>query len=55
MLEMVQRSEKLEPSAVQEVIRGMESGWQFEKKAQTQTLEKAARYFLAVDFTTVDL
>jgi L-fucose isomerase-like protein len=53
MLEMVQRSEKLDPSAVQEVIRDMEKNWQFQKKAQAQTLEKAARYFLAVrDITT---
>jgi len=53
MLEMVQRSEKLDPSAVQEVIRDMETNWQFENKAQAQTLEKAARYFLAVrDITT---
>jgi L-arabinose isomerase len=48
MLEMVQRSEKLDRSAVDEVIRDMEANWQFEKKAQKQTLEKAARYFLAV-------
>jgi L-fucose isomerase-like protein len=48
MLEMVQRSEKLDPSQVEEVIREMEKNWQFEKKAQKQTLEKAARYFLAV-------
>jgi L-arabinose isomerase len=48
MLEMVQRADRLEPSRVEEVIRTMEKNWQFEKKAQSQTLEKAARYFLAV-------
>ena len=53
MLEMVQRSERLDPSAVQTVIREMETNWQFESKAKRQTLEKAARYFLAVrDITT---
>jgi len=53
MLEMVQRSEKVDPSEVEEVIQAMEKNWQFEKKAQRQTLQKAARYFLAVrDITT---
>jgi L-fucose isomerase-like protein len=54
MLEMVQRSDRLDPAAVQEVIRGMESGWQFEKKAKRETLEKAARYFLAVRDITAE-
>ncbi len=48
MLEVVQRSEKLDPADVDKVIQDMETNWQFEKKAQKQTLEKAARYFLAV-------
>jgi L-fucose isomerase-like protein len=53
MLEMVQRSEKLEPARVDAVIREMEKNWHFQSKAQAQTLEKAARYFLAVrDITT---
>ena len=54
MLEMVQRSEKLQPSEVDAVIREMEKNWHFEKKAQAQTLEKAARYFLAVRDITAE-
>jgi len=54
MLEMVQRSEKVDPSEVQEVIRAMEKNWRFEKKAQRQTLEKAARYFLALQDITME-
>jgi L-fucose isomerase-like protein len=54
MLEMVQRSEKLQPSEVEAVIREMEKNWHFEKKAQAQTLDKAARYFLAVRDITAE-
>jgi L-fucose isomerase-like protein len=54
MLEMVQRSEKLQPSEVDAVIREMGKNWHFEKEAQAQTLEKAARYFLAVRDITAE-
>jgi L-fucose isomerase-like protein len=54
MLEMVQRSEKLDPAEVDKVVRSMETNWQFEKKAQAETLEKAARYFLAVRDITAE-
>jgi hypothetical protein len=48
MLEMVQRSEKLEPAAVQEVVAGMARRWKFLKPAEPATLEKGARYYLAL-------
>jgi L-fucose isomerase-like protein len=54
MLEMVQRAEKLEKSEVEKVIQRMQKNWQFEKPAEEQTLEKAARYFLAVRDQTVE-
>ncbi len=48
MLEMVQRSEKLEPAAVQEVVTGLARRWKFLKPAEPATLEKGARYYLAL-------
>ena len=48
MLEMVQRSEKLEPAAVQEAVAGLARRWKFLKPAEPATLEKGARYYLAL-------
>ncbi len=54
MLEMVQRAEKLKADDVEKVVQAMEKNWQFEKPVQKWTLEKAARYFLAVRDKTVE-
>jgi L-fucose isomerase-like protein len=48
MLEMVQRAEKLEPEAVREVVAGLSKRWKFLKAAEPATLEKGARYYLAL-------
>jgi len=48
MLEMVQRAEKLEPAAVREVVAGLARRWKFLKPAEPATLEKGARYYLAL-------
>jgi L-fucose isomerase-like protein len=48
MLEMVQRAEKLEPAAIQEVVAGLGKRWKFLKPAEPATLEKGARYYLAL-------
>jgi L-fucose isomerase-like protein len=48
MLEMVQRAEKLEAAEVQEVVAGLSKRWKFLKPAEPETLEKGARYYLAL-------
>ena len=48
MLEMVQASEKLEPAAVREAVAGLSKRWKFLKPAEPATLEKGARYYLAL-------
>jgi L-fucose isomerase-like protein len=48
MLEMVQRAEKLEPAAIQEVVAGLGKRWKFLKPAEPATLQKGARYYLAL-------
>jgi L-fucose isomerase-like protein len=54
MLEMVRRSEGVDASRVGKVIQSMEANWKFAGKAQQETLERAARYFLAVQDITVE-
>ena len=48
MLDMVQRSEKVAPEDVQAVLEKVHRTWTFEKPAEAATLEKSARYYLAI-------
>jgi L-fucose isomerase-like protein len=48
MLEMVQRSEQAKPEAVREVLERARKRWKFLKPAEPSTLEKGARYYLAL-------
>jgi len=47
-LEMVQRAEHVALVAVQAVVERVQLEWIFEKSPEPQTLEKSARYFLAL-------
>ena len=48
MLDMVQRAERVAATDVQAVVDKVNRTWIFEKPAEPQTLEKSARYFLAL-------
>jgi L-fucose isomerase-like protein len=48
MLEMVQRAEQVQPEAVREVLERIRKRWKFLKPAEPATLEKGARYYLAL-------
>lgn len=48
MLDMVQRAEKVAAADVEAVIAKVKKEWTFEKPAQAETLEKSARYYLAI-------
>jgi L-fucose isomerase-like protein len=48
MLDMVQRAERVATADVQAVVDKVKRTWKFEKPAEPQTLEKSARYFLAL-------
>ncbi|MCX6894107.1 MAG: hypothetical protein NTZ16_01065, partial [Verrucomicrobia bacterium] len=48
MLDMVQRAERVAAADVQAVVEKVKRTWKFEKPAEPQTLEKSARYFLAL-------
>ena len=48
MLDMVQRAERVAATDVQAVVDKVKRTWIFEKPAEPQTLEKSARYFLAL-------
>ncbi len=48
MLDMVQRSELIAPDAVRAVVERVLLAWKFEKPAEPETLEKSARYYLAI-------
>jgi L-fucose isomerase-like protein len=48
MLELVQRSERVKPEAVREVLERTRKRWKFLKPAEPATLEKGVRYYLAL-------
>jgi L-fucose isomerase-like protein len=48
MLDMVQRAELVAPGDVQAVVERVKRAWKFEKPAEPETLEKSARYYLAI-------
>lgn len=48
MLDMVQRAERVAAADVQAVVEKVKRTWKFEKPAEPQTLEKSARYYLAL-------
>ena len=48
MLDMVQRAERVAPAEVSALIERVKRAWTFEKPAEPQTLEKSARYYLAL-------
>jgi L-fucose isomerase-like protein len=48
MLEMVQRSERLEPGAVSQVRDLVRRKWKFESPADDAVLDKGIRYYLAI-------
>jgi len=48
MLDMVQRAERVAVADVAEVVEKVKRAWKFETSAEPQTLEKSARYFLAL-------
>jgi L-fucose isomerase-like protein len=48
MLDMVQRAERVAAADVATVVEKVKRVWKFEKPAEPQTLEKSARYFLAL-------
>jgi hypothetical protein len=48
MLEMVQNTEKLDPSAVREGVEFVKKNWQFEKPCAEGIIERGVKYALAV-------
>jgi L-fucose isomerase-like protein len=48
MLDMVQRAERVTPAEVQSIVDKVKQTWKFENPAEPQTLEKSARYYLAI-------
>ncbi|MFA6172195.1 MAG: hypothetical protein WC701_00795 [Kiritimatiellales bacterium] len=48
MLDMVQRAERVTAEDVQTIVERVKRTWKFEKPAEPQTLEKSARYYLAL-------
>lgn len=48
MLDMVQRAERVAAADVQAVVEKVRKTWKFENPAEPQTLEKSARYYLAI-------
>jgi L-arabinose isomerase len=48
MLEIFQRSERLEPMQVQSIVEEVLKKWTFEKAVPHEVLETGARYFLAI-------
>jgi L-fucose isomerase-like protein len=54
MLDMVQRAERVEAVDVQALVEKVKQAWKFEKTAEPQTLEKSARYFLALKTIIAD-
>lgn len=48
MLEMVQKSEKVERNEIDAVVEALKADWRFEKPAAELTLEVGAKYYLAL-------
>jgi len=48
MLDMVQRAERVTAADVQAVVEMVKRTWKFERPAEPETLEKSARYYLAI-------
>ena len=48
MLEMVQRSEKVDPADVASVLARIRDKWTFEKPPNDKGLEKGVKYYLAI-------
>lgn len=48
MLEMAQLAEGIADSDIQEIVCSVKEAWDFERDAEPATLEKGARYFLAL-------
>ncbi len=54
MLEMVQRAEEVTAAEVDAVVKRVQSTWTFETPAEPGTLEKNARYYLAIKAIIAD-
>jgi len=54
MLEIVQRSERVEPKAVDAIVEHILQKWAFDKPAPREVLEKGARYYLAIREKTLE-
>jgi L-arabinose isomerase len=48
MLEMVQQSEKIKETEVDELLKKIKGEWDFEKPADDDFLKKGIRYYLAI-------